>query len=260
MSGRVRAEKEGHVGWILFDHPERHNAITGEMWRAIPRVVEDFAKDPELRVVVMRGVGEAAFVSGADISEFSENRRGPGAQEYDQRNAEAFAALSSLPVPLVAQIHGFCVGGGCAIALCADLRYCADDGVFGIPAARLGLGYAADGLENLVRVVGFSTAKELFFTARRFGAQEALLMGLVNAVLPKDELDEHVRKLAEGIASNAPLTLRSAKLIMGELAKDRSQRDHDAIEATIRRCYESEDYAEGVRAFLEKRGARFEGR
>ena len=128
------------------------------------------------------------------------------------------------------------------------------------PAARLGLGYAADGLENLVRVVGYPTAKELFFTARRFGAEEALRMGLVNDVLPKTELDEHVRKLAEGIASNAPLTLRSAKLIMGELAKDRDHRDHDAMAGSIRRCYESEDYGEGVSAFLEKRRARFKGR
>jgi enoyl-CoA hydratase/carnithine racemase len=260
MSGKVRAEKEGHIGWILFDHPERHNAITGEMWREIPRVAQDFAGDPELRVVVMRGVGEAAFVSGADISEFSESRRGPGAQEYDRRNAEAFAALSSLPVPLVAQIHGYCVGGGCAIALCADLRYCADDGVFGIPAARLGLGYAADGLENLVRVVGEPTAKELFFTARRFGAEEALRMGLVNDVLPKAELDGHVRELAEGIASNAPLTLRSAKLILAELARDRGRRNQGVMEASIRRCYESADYGEGVSAFLKKRRPRFQGR
>jgi enoyl-CoA hydratase len=260
MSGRVIEEKRESVGWMVFDHAERRNAMTAEMWDAIPPIVQSFEADPEVRVVVMRGAGEKAFVSGADISEFEHARSGPAAIEYDERNARAFSALSACSKPLIAQIHGFCVGGGCALALTADMRFAADDAVFAIPAARLGLGYSAGGLEALVRVVGPSTAKEIFFTARRFDAEEALGMGLVNRVLPKRELDDFVAKTAGQIVSNAPLTLASAKLALSQLDRPLDRRDEEAIRASIERCYASDDYAEGVRAFLEKRPPKFKGR
>jgi enoyl-CoA hydratase/carnithine racemase len=259
MPGRVRIEKEGNLGWILFDHEARRNAISEEMWDAIPPLVDDLAGDPEIRVVIMRGVGELAFVSGADISEFERTRIGPAALEYDERNALAFAALADLKKPLIGLVHGFCVGGGCAIALTADLRFASDDAVFAIPAARLGLGYSVGGLESLVRVVGLPAAKEIFFTARRFSADEALAMGLVNRVLPKAELDAYVKEIGLEIAENAPLTLRSAKLALGQIALPPEYRDRESLAEAIVRCYESRDYSEGVRAFLEKRRPRFRG-
>jgi len=263
MGGRIhveRDEQDPRLGWIVFDHPERRNAISVEMWRQIPTAIRELTEDPGVRVVLLRGAGEAAFVAGADISEFGEKRIGTSATDYDDDGARAFTALATCPKPVIAMVRGYCVGGGVAIALCADLRYAANDAIFAIPAAQLGVGYHLGGIEMLQSLVGPSRAKEIFFTARRYSASEAHAMGLVNEVIPVADLLARVRDTARRIADNAPLTVASVKRIVSELALPREQRDQGAIDESIAACFASEDYREGVAAFLAKRKPRFSGR
>lgn len=260
MAGSIRVERDGHVGLLIFDQQAKRNAITAQMWHDIPGAVAALAADPEVRIVIMRGAGELAFVAGADISEFAEHRSGEAAQAYDEANLAAFAALAGLEKPLIAMIHGFCVGGGVALAIHADLRYSAGDGRFGVPAARLGVGYFMSGVETLGRLVGYSSAKEIFFTGRRFDAAEALRIGLLNAVFPKAELEAKVMETARTIAENAPLTIRAVKLATQELQRNDGPPDEARVAAAIADCYGSQDYVEGFTAFLEKRTPRFTGR
>jgi enoyl-CoA hydratase/carnithine racemase len=257
----VHVSREASLAWLVFDHPERRNAVSLEMWQALPALAAALDADPSVRVIGLRGEGDVAFVSGADISEFASTRTGANAaQLYEDTTATAFAALAGVGKPVVAAIHGFCVGGGMAVALTADLRIAADDAQLAIPAARLGLGYHAAGIDALVRLVGPSTAKEVLFTARRFTAGEALARGLVNEVVPKARLDARVREVAAQIAENAPLTLRSVKLVIRELGRDAAARDPARVRDSIHACFESDDYREGVQAFLDKRKPIFQGR
>jgi len=260
MSGSIRIERAGALGYLIFDHAQRRNALNAHMWRQIPELAAELDADHTVRVIIMRGAGAEAFVSGADISEFSQLRTGDAAAHYDAENVRAFAALHALQKPLIALIHGFCIGGGMALASCADLRYAADDALFAVPASRLGLGYPLSAAQHLLRLLGQAHAKELFFTARRFRAADALRLGLVHEVIAKAGLDAHVQKVAEEIAQNAPLTLRAFKLAAAELLKPAAERNDDAAATAITDCFHSDDYKEGVQAFLDKRTPRFQGR
>jgi enoyl-CoA hydratase/carnithine racemase len=257
----IDIERGDHgIAWMILRNPARLNAVRFEMWEAIPGLVATLAADKTVRVVILRGAGSDAFASGADISEFATHRKDPAsAAAYEQTNGRAFAALLAFEKPLVAMLQGVCIGGGLALAACADLRVAAADVRMALPPARLGLGYAYGGVERIVSLVGPAAASEIFFTARQYDAEDALRIGLVNRVVAKADLEPFTRTYAEGIAANAPLTIRAAKRAIAETQRDPASRDLDAVRRLIADCFASADYAEGVRAFLEKRKPVFEG-
>ena len=259
---KLLLQKDGPIGWITFNQPEKRNAVSQEMWQAMPEYVADLSADPAIRVVILRGAGETAFVAGADISQFKDRRRNAAdEEEYRRISGAGSEALARLGKPLVAMIHGFCIGGGVSIAITCDLRIAADDARFGIPAARLGLGYHYKGMEKLMSLIGPAYTKELFFTGRTdFSAPDALRMGLVNQVVPKADLERFTRDYAMTMSRNAPLTLRSAKASVDQLLRPEDRRDYALLDKLIKDCFDSQDYQEGVKAFSEKRRPQFEGR
>jgi enoyl-CoA hydratase/carnithine racemase len=261
LTDKLVAKKENGIGWIVFNNPARHNAVSMEMWQALPIVLDGYAKDPEVRVVILRGEGEKAFVAGADISQFKEKRSSPEAvNAYNAAADNASQALQQCPKPTIAMIRGYCIGGGTAIAIGCDVRIAAEDARFGVPAARLGLGYRFSGIKRLADTVGPAFTAEIFFTARQFTAQEALAMNLINRLVPVAELEQYTRNYAETIVNNAPITIAAVKRALIEYLKDPAERDLALCQKMVDDCYVSADYKEGQTAFMEKRKPAFQGR
>ena len=254
------AEVDGSIGWMIFNKPARRNAVSLDMWEAIPAILDRFEQDPAVRVVVLKGAGEQAFVSGADISQFEKARSSAASNaHYETVSGEAGRRLAACGKPTIAMIRGFCIGGGLAIAIGCDIRIANEGARFGIPAARLGLGYGASGVRKLMELVGPSFTKEIFFTARHFSAAEAKEMGLINRIVADEALEEYTRRYCATIGENAPLTMLALKRTVGELVLG-ERADLATCDRLVRACFESEDFIEGRRAFMEKRRPVFQGR
>jgi enoyl-CoA hydratase/carnithine racemase len=258
---KLRVEVDGGIGRLTFDDPATRNSLSAEVRAALPAALDALGADDGVRVVVVTGAGGKAFVSGANIAEFGEQRTTPEARAaYDEAAAAAGRAWAGLEKPIIAMIRGYCIGGGLITALQADVRVASDDSRFGIPAARLGLGYGMGGVLALLEAVGPGQAAEMLFSARRLTAAEALQADLVNRVVPADDLESEVMALARDIAANAPLTVRACKVALREARRDPGRRDLARVAELVEACFRSEDYREGQRAFLEKRPPRFTGR
>ena len=257
---KMRAEAADGIGWLTFNNPARRNAMSLEMWRGLGTILQAFESDPAVRVVVMRGAGGKAFVSGADISEFDSARANAEQREsYAAETEEGRQWLDRLSKPLIALIDGFCIGGGLATAMSADIRFASPDSRFAIPAAKLGLGYEMGGLRLLSSLVGPARARDIMFSARMLEAEEALSIGLINFIVDRDDIEAQVAAYAALIAANAPLTVRAAKAALDQLQVDPADRRPEEISAMVAACFDSEDYAEGRRAFAEKRAPQFTG-
>ena len=257
---KMIGEKEGGIGWMTFNNPARRNAMSLEMWEAVETILNDFEEDNEIKVIVMKGAGDNAFVSGADISEFKDRRNNAeAAAEYARISEGARARLNAVKKPLIAMIQGFCMGGGLLTAMRADLRIASDNSQFGVPAARLGLGYGYAAVKALVDLIGPSQTREILLTGKRFPAADAMRWGLITRVVTVDELENPVNELAVTIADNAPMTIRAIRQSVDATLQDESRRDTALIDQLVADCFASDDYREGRSAFMEKRRPVFKG-
>jgi enoyl-CoA hydratase/carnithine racemase len=258
---KIISVKDGGIGWVIFSNPQRRNAVTLEMSIAAGEALEDFSRDDSIRVVILRGDGDKTFISGGDISKFERDRAtAEGRAKTEKLRGHARNVLATLEKPTIAMIRGYCLGGGLGWALNCDLRICSEESKFGIPAAKLSIGYGADGIRQLIDLVGPSTAKEVLYTARQYTAQEALRLGLVNQVVPAAELESYTRTYAEVIANNAPLAILNAKTAVNELVKDPADRNMALVTQRAEAASGSQDNVEGRRAFMEKRKPVFTGK
>jgi enoyl-CoA hydratase len=261
MTEKVIVEQSGSIARIIFNQPEKRNAVSLEMWDAVEAALDHFSVDETVRVLIISGAGGKAFVSGADISKFESERSSEvGVARYNDTTRRVYDKVETFPKPTIAQIDGFCVGGGVALAVCCDIRICGSGSNFAIPAARLGLGYGFRGINRLANLIGPAFAKEIFFTARRYNANEAKLMGLVNQVVEDGTVGSAAEEMASMICENAPLTVDAVKYIANQTRMEESQRNLGACEAMVKACFDSEDYIEGRRAFMEKRKPIWKGR
>lgn len=260
-AGTIRLHTEGPVRWLAFDRPAKHNALSLGMVEAAHAAVRDFGADEAARVLVLTGGGDRAFVSGADIAEFEKERDAAGTgRRFAAQGADMFEAVADCPKPTIAMIHGYCFGGGVALAAACDLRYASDDAQFSIPAARLGLAYSLTFAKWIADLVGPAAAREILYTGRRYDSAEAERIGLVNRVYPKAALRAEVAHIADTIAGNAPLSVRATKATIRYHSGDSADGGRQACEDAIAACSESRDFAEGRAAFAEKRQPVFEGR
>ncbi|MBO0763359.1 MAG: enoyl-CoA hydratase/isomerase family protein [Hyphomicrobiaceae bacterium] len=261
MTDKMLARVEGKVGIMTFNNPEKHNAVSFEMWEAAEKILNAFENDPHVRVAILTGAGGKAFVSGADISKFERERASEEAvQRYNALVERVYARIYRFAKPTLAMIRGYCIGGGLNLAICCDMRFASEGSRFALPAAKLGLGYGYNGLRRYIETIGPVATKEIFFTARQFSAEQARRWGMLNEVVADDKLEATVMETANTIADNAPLTIATVKRSTVEILTDPNQQDIAACDAMVAACFASEDYREGRQAFLEKRKPRFTGR
>ena len=257
---RVNTWLDGSTLFIQFNNVARHNALSVDMWEAVPVLLNQAEHDPRVRLVVFTGAGDKAFVSGADISQFEDMRAAREAvTRYEHMAETALMGIYNFAKPTLACIRGFCIGGGVNVAISCDMRIAASDAVFSVPAARLGLGYRYSAMKNLVDLIGPGAAKDLFFTARKINAQEAQSLGLITRVCAPEALPDLLAEYTSALAANAPLTIQAAKAITRETLKPSPELDSDLCTQLIRGCFDSADYAEGRKAFMEKRKPVFKG-
>jgi enoyl-CoA hydratase len=259
--GKILQRVADGVGVITFNNPEKRNAMSLDMWEGLGHALIELRDDADVRVVVLTGAGDKAFVSGADISQFEKTRHNAEAsEEYSKKSAAQRALLADYPKPIIACIRGFCLGGGMQVAMAADIRIASDNSQFGIPAAKLGIAYGYDGLKHLVSLVGPSWARLIMYTGMRIESAEALRIGLVDRVVPDAELWGATMEIARNISGNAPLAIQAAKITIAQVMKDPDKRDMNAIKAIGTACMDSEDFREGRRAFMDKRKPQFKGK